>query len=405
MKGSIKKRGKSWRVVLDLPRGPGGERRQLSKTFPTKREAEAALPGILLHHQAGEVDFGRVTVSTFLKEVYLPYAATQNETNSLSTVTYNLSHWQPLLGGLTMAQLDPIALRVAISKLPANLADATRRNAWQALKTAIGVAVREGYLSKNPCERVGLPKRSTVSSSGSSPERFRVWTDQQMRQFLSEVREYGKLRHYALFAVAFGTGMRIGELLGLSWQSVEFKQRQLRVIQALHWSRPPESRRWWLGSPKTRSSVRTIEVDEDTMNILKEYQSWQLKRREMLGDRWKNDSDLVFANPDNGQPYSFQTVARVLDRVANRLGLPHIRVHDMRHTHATLLLEAGIQVKVVSERLGHASVRTTLEIYTHVLPTMQATAVKAFHGLMYGKRKRRWAKAKRKGMAADAEAS
>jgi integrase len=170
--------------------------------------------------------------------------------------------------------------------------------------------------------------------------------------------------------------MRRGELLALRWRDIDFGSSTITIRQALAvvgWALQ-------FADVKTRTARRTIDTSSRTVDALR-------RRRETLekaaaeADEEFDPDGLVFARPD-GKPIQPEYVTRTFDRLVAKHGLTRIRFHDIRHTHATLLLKAGVPVKVVSERLGHASPGFTLDVYQHVLPGMQAEAAQIFDGLL-----------------------
>jgi integrase len=179
-------------------------------------------------------------------------------------------------------------------------------------------------------------------------------------------------RFYALYVLGLTTGMREGELLALHWQDIDFAKGTLRVRLGVQEDRTNGHRgRFILDEPKTDYSKRTIMLSQMALEALQEHQVRQQEERAAVGDAWDSSRDLVFPNtigtlmiPDNLTKRSFKSILK-------RADLPDIRLHDIRHTAATLLLSHNVNIKVVSEMLGHADIATTLRIYGHVLPTMQ----------------------------------
>jgi integrase len=169
------------------------------------------------------------------------------------------------------------------------------------------------------------------------------------------------------------TGLRQGELLGRKWEDLDLEDGVVRVRRTL----ARHKGRLVLGEPKTKRSRRTVQLTEAAVQVLKEHLSRQRQQMERLGDRYE-DQGLVFAtqkgtlvNPTNLRKRSFEPLLK-------KAGLPSIRFHDLRHTCATLLLSRNVNPKIVFEMLGHATIAITLDTYSHVLPTMQKGAARAF---------------------------
>ena len=189
----------------------------------------------------------------------------------------------------------------------------------------------------------------------------------------------GESSYYVLFYTALYTGMRLGELLGLRWCDVDLDMASLSVVQALY----KRSGVCKMVKPKSSHSRRRIALSPSLALLLREYKDEQNVRGILLGESLV-DSDLVFCHPD-GKPLDPGVVSHTFAKVLKKAGLPHIRFHDLRHTHATLLLKGGIHPKIVSERLGHANIGITLDTYSHVLPGLQKKAAERFDHLVEGK--------------------
>jgi integrase len=163
--------------------------------------------------------------------------------------------------------------------------------------------------------------------------------------------------------------MRRGELLGLKWQDIDLLQEELSVRRTLSRGRKSQL---VVGTPKTKSSVRSIALPSSAVALLVRLRDEQNKKRQVAGDAWHDDG-FVFSN-DLGQSIHPNFVARQFDKLIAAAGVPRIRFHDLRHTNATLLLAADIHPKIVQERLGHSTISMTLDLYSHAAPHMQRQA-------------------------------
>jgi len=202
-----------------------------------------------------------------------------------------------------------------------------------------------------------------------------VWTATQLGTFLASVSNDPL---FAMWRVAAMTGMRRGEVIGLRWQDVDMEVGRISVRQSI----TPLGGKPVIARAKTDRSQRTIDLDTDTVAALKTHRARQAQERLMFGPGY-TDNDLVFAKPD-GSCLHPKRVSEWFERRVARSKQPTIRFHDLRHTHASNLLEAGVNAKVVSERLGHASVSFTLDRYVHALPNTQAGAAQAFANMVDG---------------------
>lgn len=203
-------------------------------------------------------------------------------------------------------------------------------------------------------------------------------TPEQAQLLLQKVREH---QLEALLTLAITTGMRKGEILGLRWQDIDLQEGVLHIRRTLGYY-PHHG--FIEGEPKTKKSKHKISLPQFVMDALKLHRAFQLERRLQAGSTWVN-KDLVFSNKD-GDFIVPRTLNNHFNRLLEDIGLPHIRFHDLRHSAATLLLSMGVPAKVVQEILGHSNFSTTMNRYSHVLPTMQKEAMEKMDNLFGGQR-------------------
>jgi integrase len=172
--------------------------------------------------------------------------------------------------------------------------------------------------------------------------------------------------------------MRRGEVLGLRWQDIDFNAKRLAVRQTVI----SVNYAVMIGQPKTAKGRRVIALDAGTVVVLQAHRRRQDDERALVGSGYR-DLDLVFAKP-TGEPLNPDYFSQVFDRSVIKFGLPKIRLHDLRHTHATLGLAAGVPAKIMSDRLGHATVAFTLDVYTHAVPGLDADAAARVARLVFG---------------------
>lgn len=223
-----------------------------------------------------------------------------------------------------------------------------------------------------------LISRNPAAGARSAPTRKQemlTWDEDQLRMFLESVTED---RLYPLWQLTAMSGMRRGEVLGLKWPDLDFKASTVTISR--QWKRGENG--LVLAPPKTERGRRTIDIDAETISALKEWRRVQLEERLAYEGGWQ-DSGFVFTRKD-GRPQDVDVVSQRFDKLVARLELPAVRYHDLRHTHATLLLSIGVPPHVVSMRLGHRSVAFTLQQYAHVLPQQQADAVDRLAKRLFG---------------------
>ena len=223
-------------------------------------------------------------------------------------------------------------------------------------------AVKHGALVRNAAEAVDPPRPDG-----------REMTTLDVHDVHTLLAAAHDTPYYTLFYTALHTGLRRSELLGLRWKDADLDLATLSVVQTLH--HVPE-KGYVFREPKTRRSRRLVDLSPSLALLLREHRANQELERRLLGQAVR-PGDLVFSHPD-GTPLPPNSVAKVFHRLAKSLGMPGVRLHDLRHTHATLMLRQGIHPKVVSERLGHSSIAVTLDTFSHVMPGIQAAAARRF---------------------------
>lgn len=371
MRGHVTQRASGrWAYVIDAGVHPDtGRRKQLWKSgFGTKRAAEQALTEVLGRADRGEVlDPDRTPLRDYLTR-WLDERV--DELAPLSVTQYRSvirNHVSPApIGGMPIGKIRPAHLRtLELGLREKQLAVSTRSVIFAVISKALGDAALYGLIPTNPS--VGVRARAT---GGRSPAKFTAWTAAELRQLLDVT---GDDRLAALWRVAVATGARRGELLGLTWLGYSSEAGTLTISQQVVPTRGGPT----IQPVKTKRSNRTIRLDRETIEALEARREAMLAERERAGDAY-DDHDLIFAD-ELGRPMNPQRLTERFSAHRKASGIRAGRLHDVRHSVATLLLTAGVPVHVVSARLGHASAVMTLTTYAHVLPTSdeQAAAVMA----------------------------
>jgi integrase len=253
---------------------------------------------------------------------------------------------EPRLGGLRLADLTAFHVEDFYAELKRDaVGGPSRHQAGMVLSTALKHAVRLKLIPANPAAEVERPRLKEREMT--------ILTDDQARVFLAAAR---RSRYYALFALALATGLRQGELLALRWEDVDFEGNAVTVRRTVLRVKG----RYVVKEPKTRGSRRTVAVPAFAMTALHEH------RKKMLARGYADRP--VFCSLQGGIMSAQNLRKRTFKPILARAGLPDMRFHDLRHTHASTLLSKGKSIKAVSRRLGHSTVTTTLAVYAHVLP-------------------------------------
>ncbi|CAN5388880.1 site-specific integrase [soil metagenome] len=392
--GSVKKDPTTggYFFVVDISR-PGEPRKQLKRRFPTYREARKALTKVVSTVDEGSfIVPSKQTLRDFVEGTWLPEVQSQLRPSTLHSYSRNLRlHVLPVLGdrplqALTGGMLTKLYNELLVSGVkdagklidgkPRGLSVRSVRYLHTILGAALQSALEHDLLTKNPAKLAKPPKASAIADG---KERLKVWTSQELSTFLAAERPD---RHHATWHLLAMTGMRRGEALGLGWKNVDLEAGKLTIRRTLVdvEDRNDDEPVW--SDPKTAKGNRTIELDAATVAVLKALRAEQARERLLFGPGYR-EHDLVLCWPD-GRPYHPERVSRSFQARVRKHRLPMISVHGLRHTWATLALEAGVHPKVVQERLGHANISITLDIYSHVTSTIHNDAAELVAALING---------------------
>lgn len=355
----------AWAYVHDTPGRADGRRRQQTRGgFRTRKDAEAALAAAVTAAHGGYLaDPGRQTVGVFLQD-WLDGRSKLRPTTRRAYASHLEMYLVPRLGHLKLAALQPghittmlREIRIAGSR-GRPLQPATVQRIHATLRAGLTHAVRLGLLNSNPARLVELePAKRPIPL---------IWSAEELQQFLEHTR--GDHLHLLFRLIAY-TGLRRGEAVGLHWPAVDLDAGTLRVVQ----QSVQLGSRTELSEPKTQAGRRIINLDKATCDALREHKVSQQRIASVSHSAQPPETGPVFVRED-GQELKPDHVTRTFQRLAKSAGVPTIRVHDLRHTHASAGLAAGIAMKVMQDRLGHASAVITSDIYSHVLPAAQAEA-------------------------------
>ncbi len=368
MRGHIRQRGKdSWVIVYDIGRDATGARRQKWQRVPgTRKDAERELAKILHEMNTGAyVEPSKMTVGEYLDRWLEDYARPNVAAKTFERYHQIVrQHLSPALGHHPLSKLQPLHIQACYSKASASgrvdgrggLSPQSVLHHHRVLRQALSRAVKWRLLVVNPADAAEPP----------SPQRkeMQALDDAETAKLLRAAQ--GTWLHVPV-ALAVTTGLRRGEVLGLRWDDLNLDAGTLAVRQSLQQTKDGLA----FKQPKNGKS-RVVALPGLTIEILRQHRARQATEKLALGGVY-DDQRLVCAAP-TGKPYPPDNISGAFARLVGRAGVKKIRFHDLRHTHATQLLGQGVHPKVVSERLGHATVAITLDIYSHVLPGMQEDA-------------------------------
>lgn len=360
MKGQIRKRGNTYSVIVPLGKDTSGKKRYKWVTCQTKREAEAKRAELIHQANTGMLASPKGTLGEFVERWLEEYAKPNvSPTTAETYVKIARAHIIPVLGKIPLKDLKPEHLQHFYSeRLGKGLSPATIRHHHMLLHKALNDAVKWGLLARNIVDAVSPPLNTR--------KEMRILDDTEINKVLSESRDN---KYFILFAVDLMTGLRRSEILGLQWTDVDLVMAELSVTRSLHRLTTGET---IYRPPKTAKSRRTVALSPATCQLFREHLQKMMDICSRLNIPFTNDR-LVFSEPD-GSPFRPDTITQAWHRMMKRLNINGVRFHDIRHSHASLMLKQGIHPKIVQERLGHSTIAVTLDTYSHVTPGLQRAA-------------------------------
>jgi len=375
-------RGVVWKMTVDVGVDPAtGRRRQKKLTAPTRRELEVQAAKILADVSRGTyLEPEKKTLAEYLTEWLAMHGKSNLDPSTLRRYEGAIhQHIIPLIGSIPLAKLQPLHIQEMLAK---DLAGGRRDNKksrdralsastvlyhYHVLHKALNQAMKWRLITYNPADLVEPPRKTKTEKA--------VLNETEVAALLDGIRE--TYLYMPVFLIIY-TGAREGEILALRWSDVDWDQNILHLRRSLYQRTPGQP---LFKEPKNKKA-RAVDVSPVVMAELKKHRTEQRKQRLAFGPGYA-DLDLICCLQD-GNPINPPTLSSVFRTKARRLGLP-VTLHGLRHTHASLLLKAGVPAKVVSERLGHSQISITMDLYSHVMPGMQKDAVKKLDDLLAGK--------------------
>lgn len=332
--------------------------------FKTKKEAREEYSKLLLM-PVEEITAKKnvVTFKTFIEDTYLPWYKTQVKEstyiNRQSTIQKHFSYFYKM----PIDEIEPINVQNWQLKLAKEFSPNYIRVLQGMLSIAFDRAIILGLAKKNPSRMIGYIK--------SKKTKVDFWTLEEFQKVISLLYKGDYYEHYLFisFWLLFMTGMRIGEAAALQWSDIDFETGMLNIDKTLYYKSSDEYK---FVEPKTQASVRTIYIDADT---IRELQAWREVQQKVL-------KGCGFVMSYNGIPTSKHTLPRALEKLAGLAGVHRIKIHALRHSHASLLISMGENPLLIKERLGHEKIQTTLGTYGHLYPNSNLEVANKLAGVL-----------------------
>ncbi|MEF9990613.1 MAG: tyrosine-type recombinase/integrase [Romboutsia sp.] len=354
----IRKRSKNYIVYLEYKDEKTGKNKQRNMgSFEKKRDASKKLTE--LKDTIFKEDFN--TPSDILVESFiLDFLEKYKENISITTYNYYIrickKYIIPTLGRYKVEDLRPIDIQNYIDDLVGILSPQTIKIHINILNLAFKKAYRLRLIRENIVDCVEVPKNKKFKNS--------IYNKEDLLELLEKSK--GTSLEVPIF-LASGLGLRISEILGLTWNNIDFNQNTV-TIEKISVRNNGEVT---LKDPKTESSERTISAPNEILSLLKDYKKNQIQQK--LKGEIRNNMNLLFFDK-NEKPIAQDVLSKKFNKFLQANELEHIRFHDLRHSHVTLLINSKVPIRVISERVGHSNINTTLSIYSHVLKEMDIEA-------------------------------
>ena len=369
--GSIRKRADgTWEARVTVGMLANGKQKRKSIYGKTRQEVSAKMTDLLNNLQKGIItNPTEMTLSEWL-DYYMPECKKRfvKPTTYINYTVKVENHIKPAIGHYKLKTLRLDIIQKFINSLSdKGLAPATVEAIYKLLHNALETAVDDGLIVRNPAHRVKLPK--------VAKPKINVLTIEQQRVFVEKAKE---VYMGTVYIFDLCTGMRLGELLGLKWEDIDFDNKQLYVKRTIRIVKDPDNQeeKWHLdfGSPKTPSSKRMMPLNLTAIKLLQDVMNQQNQYKSRAGTAYE-DNDLVFCT-QLGRPLDPRNMRRTFYRICELAEISGLHPHCLRHTFATRGAENTIDVRVMQQLLGHATIKETADTYTHVLSGLKQSEIK-----------------------------
>lgn len=353
---------KAWlfQVYLGVNELTGKDMRTTKRGFSTRKEAKFELSKLLLDVKKNGFGQQKKTLySDFYKLWFAQYKNTVRESTWVKTEELFRLHILPQFEGMYIDKINVLLCQKIINNwFKLTVARCPRLKSYSS--NVFEYAISLGIISSNPMASVKIPKKKGTIEKETIPN---FYEREELITFLNHVRDDQDTHVYVFFRLLAFSGFRKGEALALTWDDINFNDNTISITKTLT---AGVNNRPFINSPKTKKSIRTISMDPQTMAILKKWRASQKIILLQFGHNTISKNQLVFSTHRYNSYYTPGTPRKWMLETVKEYGLKQITIHGFRHTHCSLLFEAGASIKEVQERLGHSDIKTTMNVYAHV---------------------------------------
>ena len=356
---------------LGMDTTTGRQKNFKRKGFKTKKEAQNSFTRAKHEFNTGcySVQSKTLTYEQVYREWWEQYKLDVKESTLLIVSKYFKLHILPELGKYKLDKITPALFQKAINTWYKHLV--RYKMVYSYACRIFTYAIQQGYLNEHPKHRIVVPKAKPKQTNNHDD----FYTKEELQLFLDALHKDTKTMWYVFFRVLAFTGMRKGEALALTWRDINFVDKTITINKTVSCDTKGQL---IITTPKTRNSNRTIQIDDNTLHSLKQWRTEQARYLIGLAYRPMQQEQLIFANLKNNSINNTVYPTLLLKRICQKHQLKEIKVHGFRHTHCSLLFEAGVPMKDVKERLGHTDIKTTMNIYTHVTKNSKEQSAQLF---------------------------
>lgn len=347
-----------WRAEISLGYKPDGKPKRKVIYGKTRLDVSTALNKALSAHGAGQnIKPERQSLADFMTEWLENTVKLKNKPQTWRSYEWLVRvHINPSIGKHPLQKVSrPILQTMIREKQAQGLSPTTIRHINATLKSALSRAVKDGTLLSNPAKLTDLPRVKRFQAQVLTPEQAKVL-----------IIYLAGHQHEALYVMALSMGLRRGELLGLRWSDVDLEHAVLDVRHSLHRVKGDGLH---LGEPKSERAKRKLRIPQVCLTALVRWRLLQAQHKQWAGLKW-TEEDFVFTGAA-GKPLHPDEISRELPAILTAAGLPKMRLHDLRHGCASLLLAQGVHARAIMEQMGHSSFQITMDLYSHVLPALR----------------------------------
>lgn len=384
------KKGERWMYVVENGIDPqtGLRRRIVKKGFTKQKEASAALKEFERKTSGKNYEDTNITFEEMAQDWLDVYSETDVKVSTIRVRNHEIGHLNRYFAKYKIKDITKRMYQNALNDLKKkeNLAHNTISGIHGTGRMIFKRAIEQDYLLVDPTEFAFIPKdKKTVEDIENQNVEEKYLEKHELKEFLETAKNYGEIDDYVIFLTLAWTGLRVGELLALKWKDINFEEQTINITKT-YYNPKNNTKMYQLLPPKTKGSIRNIDVEDEVIAALKKHQIKQKEVKLEVGKEYY-DKDFVFGRlnpPYFGYPHFIKTIENRMESLLKKTPSIKKRLtpHSLRHTHTSLLAEAGVELLQIMDRLGHTEDETTTQVYLHITKDRKKEASQKFAQLM-----------------------